>query len=139
MKQLECILLVDDDKATNFLNRRLLRKIEAAKEIQVVRNGSEAMEYLEKAVTFKTGFPRPDLILLDINMPMVDGWEFLERYADFSETYKASTVVVMLTTSLRESDQERVTQFKEVKDLIRKPLTQAAVEQILKQHFAEKK
>ena len=139
MKQLECILLVDDDKATNFLNRRLLRKMEAAKEIEVVRNGSEAMEYLEKSVAGKTGFLPPNLILLDINMPLVDGWEFLQRYADFSENYKASTVVVMLTTSLRESDQERVTQFKEVKSLIRKPLTQEAVEQILAQHFPEKK
>jgi CheY-like chemotaxis protein len=71
MKKLNCILLVEDDDTTNFYNQFLIENLSIADQVAVALNGQEALEYLEKAghgdaVT-------PDLILLDINMPVMNG------------------------------------------------------------------
>ena len=106
-RKLDCILLVDDDKATNFLNKRLLKKMGVTDCIQIARNGAEGIEYLLKSANDKDGYPWPDFILLDINMPLGNGWEFLEEYEKLSTDINKSTVILMLTTSLRDNDQNR--------------------------------
>lgn len=137
MKKIGCILLVDDDRATNFLNQRLLRKLGVAEDIRVCHNGAEAMEYLEKAAAGEGSTPRPEIILLDINMPLVNGWEFLDRYSNFSINYKKDIIIVMLTTSLRETDRKMAEQYQFVRDLVHKPLLPATVERIWEQYFPE--
>ncbi len=135
MVHLNCILLVDDDSATNFLNKRLLKKNGMADTIQIARNGVEAMDYLTRAYQGDEDCPVPDLILLDINMPMVNGWEFLERYESLPEDFKKSISIFMLTTSLREDDVEQSKKWQVVKGFIQKPLTQQAVFESLEKNF----
>ena len=78
MKQkLNSILLIDDDIATNFIHTRLIKKTLVVDTIITKLNGEEAMEYL---TTKKDGeYPQPELIFLDINMPVMNGWEFIEE------------------------------------------------------------
>ena len=78
--KLNCILLVDDDEPTNFLNQMVIEELDIAEQIRVAQNGQEALTYLKKTGIGDENFPLPDLILLDINMPAMNGWEFLERY-----------------------------------------------------------
>ena len=77
LKRIDSVLLVEDDRITNFLNERLLRKLNITESIKVATNGEEALQYLEK--TEASGKPLPDLIFLDINMPVMDGLEFLQE------------------------------------------------------------
>ncbi len=133
--KLNCILLVDDDKATNFLNKRLLTKMGIAYDIQVVRNGVEAMTYLNDAANHLEGFTLPELILLDLNMPLVNGWEFLEQYATLPEAFKNNIHILMLTTSLREADTERAVQMPGIKGLIHKPLKWESMSEMLQANF----
>ena len=77
-KPLKLILLVDDDEATNFLHKIMINDAGCAQGIHVAKNGKEAIEYLTNAIEGK--YPQPDLIFLDINMPVMNGWEFLDEF-----------------------------------------------------------
>lgn len=135
MKRLNTILLIDDDETTNYLNHRLLSRMDTAEEIRVVTNGEEALEYLRKAFTGTEGYPRPDLIFVDIKMSVMDGFEFLEEYEKFDESDKRRTIVMMLTSSASFYDLEKLKQFPDVLKHYSKPLAEADVREILTEHF----
>ncbi|WP_162428380.1 response regulator [Pontibacter pudoricolor] len=135
MRQLKTILLIDDDETTNYLNHRLLSRMNTAEEIRVVTNGEEALDYLEKAFAGVESYPRPDLIFVDIKMSVMDGFEFLEEYQKFNETDKNQTIMMMLTSSASFYDLEKLKQFPEVLKHYSKPLAEADVREIIEEHF----
>jgi CheY-like chemotaxis protein len=126
---LDCVLLIDDDEPTNFLNRMTLEQAGCARRIQIAESGWEALDFLQATN------PRPDLIFLDINMPAMDGWEFLERYRNLPSACKADVVLVMLTTSLNPDDEQRTRAIPEVAGFEHKPLGQEKLENLLKKYF----
>lgn len=124
MKTLDRIMLVDDDSNTNLFNRIILEKASAANEIVEFQNGHDALSYLD------TGKNYVDLILLDINMPVMNGWQFLDEYQKLDENKKASIVVIMLTSSVNNDDRKRAEQLGFIREFINKPLNSETVEQI---------
>ena len=111
MKQkLNCILLIDDDKPTNFINEVVIKQLDCAEKIVVVQNGSEALDYLKSKDDGE--HPQPDLIFLDINMPAMNGWEFLEKYTELDKKQHGKVVVIMLTTSLNQDDEKKASGIK---------------------------
>jgi CheY-like chemotaxis protein len=140
-KKLNCILLIDDDEPTNFLNKMTVEQTDCTHHIQVAQGGQEALDYLAGRGQYeKTGdglHPRPDLIFLDINMPAMDGWEFLDRYALLPKEQKAEIIMIMLTTSLNPDDQLRTEGIPEIAGFENKPLQQPRLEDILRKHFPE--
>ncbi|GGK87531.1 response regulator [Rufibacter glacialis] len=134
MKRLNLILLVDDDETTNFLNKRLLTRMEIAERIEVVNNGEEALTFLNNAVA--QGASLPDLMFLDIKMPVMDGFEFLDKYHQLPETTQNCIVVMMLTSSASFYDLEKLKKYNAVEQHISKPLEEAHVREILAAHFA---
>jgi CheY-like chemotaxis protein len=135
MKSLNTILLIDDDETTNYLNHRLLTRMKAASEIHIVTNGEEALNYLEKSFLNVEGFPCPELIFVDIKMSVMDGFEFLDEYQKFSDSAKARTKMLMLTSSASFYDLEKLKQFPEVLKHYSKPLTESDVKEIMKEYF----
>lgn len=135
MKPLNTILLIDDDETTNYLNHRLLTRMEIASEIRIVTNGEEALEYLEKSFQNLEGYSCPELIFVDIKMSVMDGFEFLEEYQKFSETDKARTKMLMLTSSASFYDLEKLKQFPEVLKHYSKPLTEGDIREIMEEYF----
>ena len=131
MDKLDCILLVDDDETTNYVNQMLLEDIAVTKEVRVARNGKEALEIIQRQG--EEGV-YPDLILLDINMPVMNGFEFLEAYERLDFRHKQSVVIVMLTTSLDPGDLNRLREVP-LKGFLNKPLTGEMVQGLLRQHF----
>ena len=134
--KLNCILLVDDDEPTNFLNKMILEDVNCAQTIEVADSGIGALEYLKHAGP-KGDPTAPDLIFLDINMPAMNGWEFLERYSSLEKEKKANVVIVMLTTSLNPDDRAKANNIPDVSGFETKPLTQEKLDAILKKYFPE--
>ena len=120
MNKYECILLIDDDPVNNFITKRLLEKSGIAREIQAISNGMAGIQFI-KEYTQKNG-RYPELILLDINMPVMDGADFMRNIKEFSPQFQEQTQVVVLTTSSDPRDVENMTNLG-VKNFIAKPLT----------------
>ena len=127
--QLNCILLIDDDEPTNFLNKLTLEQAGCARQIHIAQSGQEALDYLQVTAL------RPDLIFLDINMPAMDGWEFLERYRSLPPARKADIVLIMLTTSLNPDDEQRTREYPEIAGFENKPLSEQRLKELLEKYF----
>ncbi|WP_010232099.1 response regulator [Gillisia marina] len=126
---LNCILLIDDDEAVNFIHNRVIQKSGCAKEVAISRNGQEAIDFLTTMVDGK--YPQPDLIFLDINMPVMNGWEFLEEYTKLEKEQKGKEIIVMLTTSLNPDDKELARKAGNIDDFHSKPLSVEDLNKIL--------
>ncbi len=135
-KKLNCILLIDDDEATNLLNQIVVEKSGCAEKCIAVQSGIEALEYLTSRKN--GGHPQPDLILLDINMPAMNGWEFMDAYKELDSKQKGQIVIVMLTTSLNPDDEEKSRTYDEIQDFKNKPLTVKMLQGIVEKHFEHK-
>lgn len=133
--KLNCILLVDDDEPTNFLNKMVLEDVDCAETIKVADSGQNALAYLESAEGPNGNPSSPDLIFLDINMPAMNGWEFLERYSGLERRHKANVVIVMLTTSLNPDDRTKASGIPDVSGFETKPLTPEKLQSILEKYF----
>jgi CheY-like chemotaxis protein len=94
------ILLVDDDPVSNFVTKRLLSKLDIAKEIIVCSNGYDAFSFLHNAKESQL----PDLILFDLNMPGMNGFEFVELYKKSFPQYHNKISLMALTTSTNKED-----------------------------------
>lgn len=139
-KKLNCVLLIDDDLGTNFINQMLIKKADITDQIQTVLNGKEALDFItNKGKYEKEGniFPQPMLTLLDINMPVMDGWEFLEAYEKLEEYQKGKIIIIMLTTSLNPDDVTRAEEISDVSGFKNKPLTMETIGEIMQQHFPD--
>lgn len=119
MQKINTILLVDDDAITNFLNERIILKLNIAKNVKIMLNGNEGLSYLIKNNHPKNPF-RPDIILLDINMPVMDGFEFIK--ALYHHPHINKTKIVFLTTSGNKQDIEKIKSLGNFK-FLNKPLT----------------
>lgn len=122
MRKLNCVLLVDDDKVNNFLNEKLIRKLDLAKNVKVALDGEEALLYLSKHSS-PYDYNYPDLILLDYNMPQMQGNEFLEFFNNINNNQRHKSRIAVLTASLN-PDLKKELLALGVSHYIEKPLTQ---------------
>lgn len=123
---MKSVMIVDDSEADQLLAKMIIREFDSEIEILQAYDGQEALEIL-------ADLPKqPDVIFLDINMPRMNGHEFLEVY----ETWKThAMVVIMLTSSDQEKDKERSMAHKCVKKYFTKPLEIQALETLIKEGF----
>lgn len=132
MSKLSSILLVDDDKITNFLNQLLLNDLGVAQQVLSAENGQEALRIIQEQCE---GSSCPALILLDVNMPVMNGFEFLEAYKELAFSRKQSIIIIMLTTSLHPRDVKRLTGMP-IQGFLNKPLTKAMMQELIQKHFS---
>lgn len=138
MKKINCILLVDDNPADNTYHKIIITEANVCNHIQIATSGQQAIDYIIKASEPNQSpelFPKPDLIYLDINMPGMNGFEFLEIYHTLEEDQKSKGVVIMLTTSLNPDDKTKAMGFKEVTEFQNKPLTVEIIKETVKKYF----
>ncbi len=136
MLPLPSVLLVDDDPTTNFLNKLLLTRMGVAQQVLVAENGEQALRTLGQACQSRANPACPRLILLDMNMPVLNGLGFLEAYRQLPLAQQQPIVIVMLTTSLHPADLDRARQLP-IAGFLNKPLTREKVLALWEQHFPQ--
>ena len=122
-------MLIDDDPGTNFYHRIILRNGGWANKIIEAKDGEDTITYLQQP--FGADKPRPNLIFLDINMPRMNGWEFLEAYKNLNSAQRAENIVVMLSTSCNPDDFDQADKNSLISDYRSKPLTEEMLEKLL--------
>lgn len=135
MKPLQQVFLIDDDETTNYINHRTLVKADIARRIVVYSDAEEALSYLKKVIAALPGYTLPELIFLDIKMPKMDGFEFLETYRQLGLPQPNPIKIMMLTSSASFYDLKRLEQFAEVTKHFSKPLTVADVRDLMTEYF----
>ncbi|MBN1252738.1 MAG: response regulator [Bacteroidales bacterium] len=119
-------MLVDDNKHDNFFHEREIKKANFETIVITKESGDEALEYLNSMIDSDSN--KPILIFLDINMPGMDGWEFLDKYNKLDKDIQSGIIVVMLTTSDNPETKARAMSWSSVIDYIAKPLTKEIME-----------
>lgn len=132
MKQkLKSVMLVDDDPATNFYNKKVIENECCAENIIVCKDGKNAVDFLLQSVQDRVPLS-PGLILLDLNMPRMNGWEFLDFYSKMDMELKGGMAIVMLTTSLNIDDKKKAME-KGAQGYMHKPLKLAELKTLMQE------
>lgn len=126
--KLGLVMLVDDNDTDNFISKRIIEITNFATEVIVKSSGKSALDYLEE--NNEDAESLPEIIFLDINMPIVDGFVFLYEFEKFNDTVKDKCKVIILSSSDNKRDIDKIVNNDYVIKFITKPLTENALEEI---------
>lgn len=130
MKKIDVACIIDDDPIFVFATKKLMQLTEFCNSFMVFHNGEEAINHLQPLL--KAGEKIPDIILLDLNMPVMDGWQFLDA---FIEIPCSKTITIYIVSSSKNpSDFERARQYGQVNNYIIKPVTPEMLRTIIEAH-----
>jgi len=122
------VMLVDDNDTDNFISKRIIEITKFATNVEIKNSGKSALEYLEK--NKEDIIKLPNIIFLDINMPIVDGFVFLYEFEKFSETIRNKCKVIILSSSDNKRDIDKIVNNDHVIKFVTKPLTENALAEI---------
>jgi CheY-like chemotaxis protein len=128
--KLRNVLLIDDDSITNFLHQTVLSEAKIAEKVVVTETVTEALQFLKTEVE-----EEPELIFLDLNLPGLSGWDFIEEYRKIKSSEQPKSVLVILTTSMNPEDHKKADSITEVAEFRRKPMTVGMVNEIAVKYF----
>lgn len=126
MSKFDFLMFIDDDFATNYYHEHIVKNSDVCERYKFYDRAADALEVLEDIKNGQGALP--DVIFLDINMPMIDGWMFLEKYAELN--IPETPIIVMLSTSLNPKDQERANASSLIHGFSNKPLTKALLQEL---------
>lgn len=126
-------MLIDDNEDDNFFHERVIRNNHFTNCIIPKENAKDALAHLKSMP--KDGSEQIDIIFLDINMPGMSGWEFLEEYNKLEKELRSGIVIVMLTTSDYKQDKLKATKWDFISEYKTKPLTKEMMDSIIEKFF----
>lgn len=117
----ELAIIIDDDPISILVCETMLKKTEFAREVKSFKQAEEGLQYLD--THFKNGGSLPDFIFLDVVMPLMDGWQFLDAYSTLDSLPENRPHVLMLSAAFDPEDRARSAESPMVIDFISKPIT----------------
>lgn len=130
MNKIKSLALVDDDEVYSFVTKKLMEDSKLVDIIKIYKNGLEAIEFLKKNSSKPEALP--EIILLDLAMPVMDGWQFLEEYLLLKPRIGKKITIYLVTSSISPRDFERAKTISEVSDYIIKPVTKQNLVDMIK-------
>ncbi|WP_396151231.1 response regulator [Flavobacterium sp.] len=130
---LKTILCVDDDPITLMLCKKVIKKAEFSEDVMFANNGQEAYELFQSLVSKKNKseeFQLPQLIFLDLNMPVMNGWEFLDLFKNTISNEFSQTKVIILSSTIDPADYNKAKQYDVVSHFLSKPITVEMLENL---------
>lgn len=119
------ILYIDDDNITSFIFKKVCSVLNRTNlEINIAQNGKEALDYIKNHKI-------PKLIFVDLNMPVMDGWEFLDHFKEINDKQENKSVTVIVSSTLNPEEIEKSKKYNSVVKFISKPITTKLVEDLL--------
>jgi CheY-like chemotaxis protein len=132
-KSIDLVLLVDDNDTDNFISKRIIEITKFARRVEVKSSGKGALDYLRAHQNEPDQIP--NIIFLDINMPIVDGFVFLYEFEKFNELVRNKCKVIILSSSDNKRDIDKIVNNNHVIKFITKPLTEIALDEIRLQNI----
>ncbi|MBD3637529.1 MAG: response regulator [Crocinitomicaceae bacterium] len=130
MSKINTLYLVDDDKNYQFFAEHVINSSGAVDKLKVFGNGREAVQYIQSVVNMNEELP--DVIFLDLDMPIMDGWEFLQEFRYLRPILEKKITLFVVTSSVNPKDIIKAKSMPEVKDFIIKPVTKEKFDQLIK-------
>ena len=127
MKKINIACIIDDDPIFVFGTKRIMQLSNFSESVIVYQNGKEAYEKLK--ATIQANEPQPDIIFLDLNMPIWDGWQFLDEFIKIPNDYPIT--IYIITSSVDPADVEKAKKYDAISSYIVKPITSASLQNIL--------
>lgn len=121
MTKFDTVYVIDDDDVCQYIANSVIVESQLVKSIRMFNNGKEAIDFIESNITDIALLP--EIILLDLTMPVMDGWEFLENYIFLKPRIGKKIFIYVLTSSANPKDFERAKNISEVTDYVVKPIT----------------
>lgn len=135
MEKLSSILIIDDDPLTSKLHKRIIEGFNVAHKVDVVTNGGEAIQLINHLIQSNNEDKIPQLIFVDLFMPFMDGFYFLDEYKSLTFKNKNSVVLAVLTASFLQADKKRVKEYRDVSEYIEKPITKEKMMELMEENF----
>jgi two-component SAPR family response regulator len=122
-------IVVDDDSVNNLICRKVIKNVFPEAEVLAFTNPEKTLLYIKSNYAYSFG--KTTILLLDINMPILSGWDFLEEFEGFDPNIKEQLKIYMLSSSTDQLDKDRANENKNVYGYIEKPLTKEIIEELL--------
>jgi CheY-like chemotaxis protein len=130
MSKYNAVMLIDDNEIDNLINQKIIESSNICSYILTHTGGKSAIEFLKNAEKFGSAGEKtflPEIIFLDIDMPLMDGFQFLDEFENLSENIRTHCKIVMLTSSINSKDVKKSKKYLNVKEYINKPLTKESL------------
>lgn len=129
---LDTILCVDDDPITLMLCKMVINKASFSNKIITAKNGEEALNYFKSFnnTSVDEQSKKPQLIFLDLNMPVMGGWEFLDSFSTSEYSKHNTTKVIILSSTIDPEDIEKAKKYPMVLDFLSKPISKEMLEYV---------
>jgi CheY-like chemotaxis protein len=129
MKKINSACIIDDDDIFIYGTRRIMQEVRFCEDIVVFKNGKEAIDGMQNYLA--EGKNLPDIIFLDINMPVMNGWDFLEEFTKIPNLNKGTVLLYVVSSSIDPSDLQKAKEFELVNNYILKPILPKQLNEIL--------
>lgn len=131
MTSLACI--IDDDSIYVTLIKKIIQTRHLCENLLVFKDGKQSIDYFEALLTHPDQDKIPDIIFIDLNMPVMDGWEFIERFSKIEHQFNKTITLYIVSSSIDPADIERAKSLSNIKDYLTKPVHIAELESIFAQ------
>ncbi len=128
------VLLIDDDAITNYLHKRTLNSTQLTRTIQVAETVQEALSFWKNPAEAEQ--EKPELIFLDLNLPGLSGWDFIDEYKKIESHNNNPAIIIILSASVNYDDEKKAKDMAEVAEYRRKPLTAEMLTEIINNYFS---